>query len=67
MQRLTYRVHEWDPDFYNYMQDLKALGKPVILCGDLNVCAFAIDLYYSKNKDTVAGYTKGERNSFRAL
>ena len=33
----------------------------------MNVCAFAIDLYYSKNKDTVAGYTKGERNSFRAL
>jgi len=19
MQRLTYRVHEWDPDFFNYM------------------------------------------------
>ena len=35
--RLKYRTKEWDPDFLNYLNNLKK-SKHVILCGDLN-CA----------------------------
>lgn len=35
---LEYWTKEWDPDFLKYMKDLEeSTGKPVILCGDLNV------------------------------
>lgn len=32
-----YRTNEWDLDFRAYLKDLERRGKPVILCGDLNV------------------------------
>jgi exodeoxyribonuclease III len=65
--RLEYRVKEWDLDFKKYMADLKNSGKPVILCGDLNVCASPLDLFSADTKRSQAGYTKGERESFISL
>jgi len=39
-------------------------GKPVILCGDLNVAHHPIDIYNAKGKEKSAGFTKQERDSF---
>jgi exonuclease III len=35
MQRLDYRVEQWDPDFKAYLKELEK-KKPVLLAGDLN-------------------------------
>ena len=32
-------MNEWDKDFWKFIMDLELKGKPVILCGDINVCA----------------------------
>ena len=38
LDRLNYRVKEWDVDFNAYLKALEVKSnKPVILCGDLNV------------------------------
>jgi exonuclease III len=36
MKRLAYRVNEWEPDFREFLNNLKK-KKPTVLCGDLNV------------------------------
>ena len=43
------------------------LGKPVILCGDLNVAHTAIDIFEFEKTDTMAGSTPEERESFGSL
>ena len=47
LARLPYRVNEWDRDFFKYLKyELEVgYGKPVILCGDLNVAHETIDIY----------------------
>ena len=39
LDRLDYRVKEWDRDFQHFLKEELEVGcgKPVILCGDLNV------------------------------
>lgn len=38
LDRLSYRINEWDVDFHNYLKELEnTRGKPVIITGDLNV------------------------------
>jgi exodeoxyribonuclease-3 len=39
-------------------------NKPVILAGDLNVARGEMDIYDTKGKEKVAGYTPQERTSF---
>lgn len=56
--RLDYRVNEWDADFHAYLKQLEEdRGKPVVLSGDLNVAHNEIDLYDTKDKHKVPGYT----------
>ena len=64
LNRLDYRVKEWDVDFFGYVKGLESKGKPVILCGDLNVALNEMDLYGAKGKERNAGYTIEERTSF---
>lgn len=45
----------------------KAKKKPVIICGDLNVAASAIDLKNPQANQNSAGYTQQEREKFRQL
>lgn len=46
MPRLNYRVQEWDRAFEAYVNRIKAqTGKPVIICGDLNVIHSDQDKY----------------------
>ena len=63
LQGLDYRVSKWDVDFKNYLDELKK-KKHVILCGDLNVAHGDIDIYESKGKNKMAGFTPQERKSF---
>ena len=66
LERLDYRVKEWDADFFQYLKLLKQ-KKMVILAGDLNVAHNNIDIYEPKGHDKAAGFTKEERNSFSKL
>ena len=56
LKRLDYRIDEWDKDFQKYLIDLNK-KKPVILCGDLNVAHQDIDVYDTKGKHKVPGFT----------
>ena len=65
LYRLKYRTDEWDVDFQKY---LKELGKPVILCGDMNVAYEDIDVFDGRRKrNKAAGFTDVERASFGKL
>ena len=57
-------MNEWDRDFQAYLQGLEEKGKPVILCGDLNVAHKDIDIFDPKGKDKYAGFTPEERRNF---
>ena len=65
LQRLNYRVKEWDVAFWNYVKKLQKT-KSVIVCGDLNVARYEIDLHSPSTNLRSAGYTIEERNSFNS-
>lgn len=59
LKRLSYR-EQWDSDFRKYIQQLEKT-KPVIICGDLNVCHRPIDIARpDANYNKSAGYTQKE-------
>jgi exodeoxyribonuclease-3 len=59
LKRIDYR-EKWDKDFAAYLKKLDA-QKPVLVCGDFNVCHQAIDLARPKpNYNKSAGYTQRE-------
>lgn len=63
--RLDYRM-KWEDDFYNYLKKLEE-QKPVIFCGDLNVCHKEIDIANPKANLRNAGFTIEERNKFSRI
>ena len=67
LRRLDYRVDEWDTDFKNFIKALEQNGKPVIICGDLNVAHKPIDIYDPFRNTNTAGFSSRERNSFSEL
>lgn len=62
LKRLKYRVDEWDKSFWNFVKEKQKI-KPVIVCGDLNVARYEIDIHNPKNNLKSAGFTIDERNS----
>lgn len=64
LQRLNYRVEEWDKEFRKFIKKLQK-NKNVILCGDLNVANEDIDLFNPKGNKRTAGFTDEERESFK--
>jgi len=59
LRRLDYR-QRWDLAFFNYLKELEKT-KPVIVCGDFNVCHRSIDLARPKpNYNKSAGYMQEE-------
>ena len=66
LQRLDYRVNEWDKHFRNYIKRLDR-KKPVIVCGDLNVAHQEIDLANPKTNRRNSGFTDEERANFTKL
>lgn len=63
LQRLDYRVKEWDPAFWKHVEKLKA-KKPVVVCGDLNCARYEIDIHNPKGNLRSSGFTIEERDSF---
>lgn len=63
LKRLEYRVGEWDGKFSAFVKGLEA-KKPVIVTGDMNCAAEAIDIHSPKTNLKSAGYTPEERASF---
>eukprot|EP00252_Welwitschia_mirabilis_P004925 TRINITY_DN1527_c0_g1_i1.p1 TRINITY_DN1527_c0_g1~~TRINITY_DN1527_c0_g1_i1.p1 ORF type:complete len:409 (+),score=73.31 TRINITY_DN1527_c0_g1_i1:94-1320(+) len=63
LERLTYRVEQWDPALCSYIKDLEK-KKPVILTGDLNCAHKEIDIYNPDGNHRSAGFTDEERKSF---
>ena len=59
-------MNHWDPDLKNYLIELRS-GKPVILCGDLNVAHREIDLANPKTNRKSAGFTDQEREGISNL
>lgn len=66
LQRLKWRVEEWDIAFQNYVKELSK-KKNIIICGDLNVAKEDIDLKNPKTNHKTAGFTDEERKSFNNL
>jgi exodeoxyribonuclease-3 len=64
--RLPYRM-EWDIAFRNYLKALESEGKPVMICGDLNVAHEEIDLARPKTNRFSAGFSDQERDGLREL
>lgn len=59
LKRLEYR-EQWDRDFRKHVEQLEK-KKPVVICGDLNVCHRPIDIARPKaNYNKSAGYTQTE-------
>ena len=56
LRRLDYRM-TWEDDFRAFLHSLEAKGKPVIVCGDLNVAHKEIDIKNPKTNRRNAGFT----------
>ena len=65
LRRLDYRMR-WEDDFQAYLRRLDS-GKPVIVCGDMNVAHEEIDLKNPKTNRRNAGFTDEERQKFTQL
>ncbi|MBQ8082368.1 MAG: exodeoxyribonuclease III [Clostridia bacterium] len=63
LKRLEYRMR-WEDAFLAY---LNGLGKPVVLCGDLNVAHEEIDIKNPKTNRMNAGFTDQEREKMTVL
>jgi len=67
LRRLPYRTQEWDVDFTSYLQNLD-MHKPVIICGDMNVCHQRIDIARpDANYNKSPGYTQAEIDGFTSM
>lgn len=66
LKRLDYRM-TWEDAFAAYLHGLEAKGKPVVVCGDLNVAHQEIDLKNPKSNRMNAGFTDQERQKMTAL
>lgn len=66
LKRLDYRM-TWEEDFRSYLHSFEAKGKPVIVCGDLNVAHKEIDLKNPKSNRRNAGFTDEEREKMTIL
>ena len=66
LRRLDYRM-TWEDDFRAFLHSLEAKGKPVIVCGDLNVAHKEIDLKNPNTNRRNAGFTNEERDKMTTL
>jgi len=65
--RLGYRM-EWEDDVRAWLKRVEASsGKPVVLCGDLNVAHEEIDLKHPRTNHRNAGFTDEERGKMTEL
>lgn len=63
LKRLDTRM-EWDSVFRRHVRNLRSMGKPVIVLGDLNVARGVLDVHDEQCCAGLAGFTDAERASF---
>lgn len=58
--------HDWNIKLTNY---IKTLDKPIIICGDMNVCSTVLDYWgdYEKSINTMAGLMQFEIDDFNNM
>ncbi|HRP88526.1 MAG TPA: exodeoxyribonuclease III [Edaphocola sp.] len=59
-ERQSYK-YQWLDEFYDYINQLKAEGKPLIVCGDYNICHKAIDIHNPVSNKNSSGFLPEER------
>lgn len=59
-ERLKYKLDFYDA-FLDFVEDLKAKGKKLIICGDFNTAHKEIDLHSPKQNVKVSGFLPSER------
>ena len=65
--RFIFRTQYWDNELRDWIQELKN-NKPVIICGDLNVCHGENDHYnFNKYRNKMASLYDDERDNFTKL
>jgi len=67
LKRLDFRVGQWEPAIAAHVRKLQE-KKPVVYCGDLNVCHKELDLWGNHSPNAKqAGYTPQERQAMSGL
>ncbi|MCE5208199.1 MAG: exodeoxyribonuclease III [Chloroflexi bacterium] len=59
--RLQYKMDFYDA-FLDYAEDLRRLGKNLVICGDVNTAHMEIDLARPKENENVSGFLRIERD-----
>jgi len=59
--RLQYKMDFYDA-FLDYAEDLRQLGKNLVICGDVNTAHMEIDLARPKENENVSGFLRIERD-----
>jgi exodeoxyribonuclease-3 len=65
LARIDYRM-AWEDDFRAYVRELDR-GKPVVICGDMNVARTELDLKNPKTNRGNAGFSDQERGKMEEL
>ncbi len=60
-ERLKYKLEFYDY-FLEYIENTRAEGKSIIVCGDVNTAHTEIDLTHPKSNENISGFLPIERN-----
>lgn len=53
--------YQWLDEFYDYVSEIKSQGKPVVVCGDYNICHKEIDIHNPVSNKNSSGFLPEER------
>jgi exodeoxyribonuclease-3 len=59
-ERQVYK-YQWLDEFYEYTERLVQDGKPLVICGDYNICHKEIDIHNPKGNKDSSGFLPDER------
>lgn len=59
-ERQTYK-YQWLDEFFEYINELKAAGRSIIICGDYNICHKPIDIHNPVSNKNSSGFLPEER------
>jgi len=59
-ERQVYK-YQWLDEFYEFISKVQAQGKPLVICGDYNICHKEMDIHNPKNNKDTSGFLPEER------
>lgn len=59
-ERQVYK-YQWLDEFYEYVCKVQTQGKPLVICGDYNICHKEMDIHNPKNNKDTSGFLPEER------